>query len=294
MSKTGLVMEGGAMRGMFTSGVIDVLMENGIEFDGAIGVSAGATFGCNIKSKQIGRAFRYNTKYCNDDRYGSFKSLLRTGDFFDEKFCYDDIPNRLDLFDTKTFEENPMEFYVVATDLENGKAIYHKCRDGKEKDIEWIRASASLPLASNTVEIGDRKLLDGGIGDSIPIKFFRYKGYDRNVIVLTRPSTYVKTKNKLTPLCAVRYKKYPEFVRAFANRHIRYNKTVEYIRELEANKEVFVIRPESELCIKASETDPNEIKRVYEIGREVATKQLDELRRYLNTNIDTDTNEKGN
>lgn len=281
MSRIGLVMEGGAMRGMFTAGVIDVFMEQGIDFDGAIGVSAGATFGCNIKSRQIGRAVRYNTKYCNDDRYGSVKSWLKTGDMFDAKFCYSDIPNKLDIFDTKTFEENPMEFYVVATDVERGKAVYHRCRDGRERDIEWIRASASLPMASKIVEIDDKKLLDGGIGDSIPIKYFRYKGFDKNVIILTRPSTYVKGKNKFTPLCAVLYRKYPRFVQAFANRHIRYNKTIEYINELEEKGEVFVIRPEGELNIKASETDPEELKRVYNLGRKAAVKRLDEMLEYM-------------
>ena len=124
--KTGLVMEGGSMRGMFTAGVIDVFMENGIEFDGAVGTSAGATFGCNYKSKQIGRSIRYNCRFCNDPRYGSFKSLMKTGDFFDADFCYKQIPEILDVFDIETFESNPMEFYVTATDVESGKAVYHK------------------------------------------------------------------------------------------------------------------------------------------------------------------------
>ena len=120
--KTGLVLEGGAMRGLFTAGVTDVLMENDITFDGLIGVSAGAAFGCNYKSGQIGRALRYNTEYCNDPRYCSFRSLVKTGDLFGADFCYRQIPCELDKFDMEAFSENPMEFYVVATDIETGKS----------------------------------------------------------------------------------------------------------------------------------------------------------------------------
>jgi len=148
--KIGLVMEGGAMRGMFTAGVIDVFMENGITFDGAIGVSAGATFGCNIKSGQVGRALRYNCKYCNDSRYGSFKNFLKTGDAFDIEFCYHELVNKLDVWDSEAFAKNPMEFWCVAADVEAGEARYHKMTDGKEHDIEWIRASASVFLFSTS------------------------------------------------------------------------------------------------------------------------------------------------
>ena len=159
--KKGLVLEGGAMRGMFTAGVLDVLMENNIDFDGCVGVSAGAAFGCNIKSTQIGRVIRYNTKYCKDKRYCSFKSLLTTGDIFGADFCYNKLPFELDIFDTDTFKTSPVEFFVTATDIETGKAVYHKCTDGLNDDLLWFRASASMPLVSRTVEINGLKLLDG-------------------------------------------------------------------------------------------------------------------------------------
>ena len=142
-------MEGGAMRGMFTAGVIDVLMENGIEFDGSIGVSAGACFGCNYKSKQIGRAIRYNMKYCNDKRYCSLWSLIKTGNLYGADFCYKELPEKLDIFDNKTYNENPMEFYVVCTDVQNGETIYKKCETADRNEIEWMRASASMPLVSD-------------------------------------------------------------------------------------------------------------------------------------------------
>ena len=134
--KTGLVLEGGAMRGMFTAGVLDVLMEHGITVDGAIGVSAGAVFGCNYK------------------RYASFGNLLRTGNLYSEQFCYHTVPEKLDPFDAKTFREDPMDFFVVCTDVRTGDPIYHKCRTGDAEDIQWMQASASMPLAAKIVKIG--------------------------------------------------------------------------------------------------------------------------------------------
>ena len=209
--KTGLVLEGGAMRGMFTAGVLDVLMEHGIVLDGAIGVSAGAVFGCNYKSHQIGRVIRYNTQYCNDKRYASFGNLLRTGNLYSEQFCYHTVPEKLDVFDAKAFAENPMDFFVVCTDVRTGDPIYHKCRTGDAEDIQWMQASASMPLAAKIVKIGHYQLLDGGIADSIPVRFFESIGYKRNLIVLTQPKGFVKKKNKMLPAIRARYLRYPRF-----------------------------------------------------------------------------------
>lgn len=169
--KTGLVLEGGAMRGMFTAGVLDVLMEHNIQLDGAVGVSAGAVFGCNYKSHQIGRTIRYNTEYCTDKRYASFGNLLRTGNLYSEQFCYHTVPEKLDPFDTEAFRENPMDFFVVCTDVRTGEPIYRKCRTGDAEDIQWMQASASMPLAAKIVKIGHYQLLDGGVADSIPVRF---------------------------------------------------------------------------------------------------------------------------
>ena len=192
--KTGLVLEGGAMRGMFTAGVLDVLMEHGITVDGAIGVSAGAVFGCNYKSHQIGRPIRYSTEYCKDKRYASFGNLLRTGNLYSEQFCYHTVPEKLDPFDAKTFREDPMDFFLVCTDVRTGDPIYHKCRTGDAEDIQWMQASSSMPLAAKIVKIGHYQLLDGGIADSIPVRFFESIGYKRNLIVLTQPKGFVKKK----------------------------------------------------------------------------------------------------
>ena len=279
--KKGLVMEGGAMRGMFTAGVTDVMMENGIEFDGAIGVSAGAAFGCNYKSKQIGRALRYNLKYCKDKRYCSFYSLVKTGNLYGADFCYHEIPEKLDVFDAETFKNNPMEFYLVCTDVTTGKPVYRKCEVADSECMEWFRASASLPLVSEVVEIGGQKLMDGGITDSVPLRYFESIGYKRNVVILTQPKGYVKKKNNLMPVIKARLKKYPEFVKAIANRHNMYNETLEYIKQQEQNGNALVIRPAEALPIDRTEKDPKILQAVYDMGRELALKRLDEIKEFL-------------
>ena len=194
--KTGLILEGGAMRGMFTAGVLDVLMEQGITVDGMVGVSAGAVFGCNYKSHQIGRTIRYNTTYCNDKRYASFRNLLRTGNLYSEQFCYHTVPEKLDVFDAKAFAENPMDFFCGVHRCAYRRPIYHKCRTGDAEDIQWMQASASMPLAAKIVKIGHYQLLDGGIADSIPVRFFESIGYKRNLIVLTQPKGFVKKEEQ--------------------------------------------------------------------------------------------------
>ena len=269
--KMGLVLEGGAMRGMFTAGVLDVLMEHGIAVDGAIGVSAGAVFGCNYKSHQIGRTIRYNTEYCKDKRYASFGNLLRTGNLYSEQFCYHTVPEKLDPFDAKTFREDPMDFFVVCTDVRTGDA----------EDIQWMQASASMPLAAKIVKIGHYQLLDGGIADSIPVRFFESIGYKRNLIVLTQPKDFVKKKNKMLPAIRARYLRYPAFVEAVADRHERYNETLEHVAMLEQTGQAFVIRPPIPLEIGSMERDPAQLRRVYDTGRAVAEIQVDKIAAFV-------------
>lgn len=272
--KKGLVMEGGAMRGMFTCGVLDVLMENGISFDGAVGVSAGATFGCNIKSKQIGRAYRYNKKYCSDKRYHSISSFIKTGDIYNVPFCYDELPYKLDRWDIETFKNNPMEFFCVATDIVSGKPVYHKCLTGEKYDIEWIRASASMPLVSRPVRIDGGIYLDGGISDSIPLKFMEDNGYTDNLVIETQPVDYVKGRQKYMPLVRWSLRKYPNMIKCMEKRYIMYNEEKKYIREKEKKGLVRVIRPKEPLNISAIEKNPAEIERVYRLGREAGEKYI--------------------
>lgn len=269
------------MRGMFTAGVLDVLMEHGITLDGAVGVSAGAAFGCNFKSGQIGRTIRYNMRFCNDKRYCSLRSLLRTGNLFNADFCYRIVPEQLDLFDAKAFAENPMEFYVVATDIEMGRAVYKRMRKVEGKDYEWFRASASLPVLAKPVEIDGHKYLDGGITDSIPLRFFESIGYERNLVILTRPADYRKKKSGGGGLMRLALGKYPKTLEALHRRHEDYNRTLDYIAKREAEGAVLVIQPEQALVIDRLERDPEKLKAVYEVGRKICEKNLTRIRDFL-------------
>lgn len=281
--KKGLILEGGAMRGMFTAGVIDVMMENGIDFDGAIGVSAGAAFGCNYKSKQVGRVIRYNMKYCADRRYSGIGSLIKTGNIFSTDFAYGEVPLKFDVFDFETYQSNPMDFYVVCTDIETGKAVYHNYGGKDDHCFDWIRASASMPIVSQIVDIDGRKLLDGGIADSIPVKYFEELGYRKNVVVLTQPENYQKKKNRLMPLIRLKYRRYPKLVETMANRHLVYNAALDYIKDRERQGALFVIRPKEKLKIGKVEKNPDKLKEVYDIGRETAAAQIQAIKDFLNT-----------
>lgn len=279
--KTGLVLEGGAMRGIFTAGVTDIMMENGIDFDGVIGVSAGAAFGCNYKSKQNGRAIRYNLKFCNDKRFCSLQSLIKTGDMFGAEFCYHELPSKYDVFDTKTFEENPQEFYVVCTDVITGKPVYKRLDKAEYNDLEWIRASASMPLASRIVEIDGYKLLDGGISDSIPLAYFQKIGYEKCVVILTQPKGYIKTPSKSIYAAKLMLRKYPELLKTLENRPEVYNKQVKYIRNEEKKGNVFVIAPEEKLPVNRVEHDADKLRAVYENGRKIGKNRLNDLKAFL-------------
>lgn len=280
MKKRGLVLEGGAMRGLFTSGILDVMMETGIEPDGLIGVSAGAAFGCNYKSRQPGRAIRYNKRYARDKRYCSWQSWLKTGDLFNAEFGYHVIPKKYDLFDDKAFEQNPMEFYAVCTDVETGLPVYKKLEEGTPLTYDWIRASASMPLASKVVELEGMKVLDGGVADSIPLQFFESIGYDRNVVILTQPEGYVKEHNRLMPLMRIALRKYPKMIEALDQRHIMYNCQLDYVRQAEREGRCIVIRPDAKLPIGHISHDPEEMQRVYELGRDTGLRNIDRLKEF--------------
>ncbi len=279
--RRGLVLEGGAMRGMFTAGILDVFLENGIEFDGTVGVSAGAVFGCNFKSGQIGRTIRYNTKYCRDKRYHSLRSLLTTGDLYGADFCYREIPEKLDLFDGKAYQENPMVFYVVCTDAETGEPIYRRCDKGTGEDVLWMRGSASLPLVSRPVLVDDRFLLDGGMSDSIPLRFMQGIGYGKNVVILTRPKAYVKKKIKGALLFRLALRHFPALWETMKNRHNMYNAQVAYVEEEEKRGSVFVLRPPHALKVGKTERNPERLLAAYQTGRSVAAENLETLKAFL-------------
>jgi len=277
--KIGLVLEGGGVRGIYTAGVLDVFMEEGITFDGVIGVSAGAIHGCSYLSGQKGRSLRYYKKYSKDPRFMGFKTLLKTGEIVGGDFCYRELPEEIDIYDYDAFNKCNTPFYVTCSNVETGKAEYLQITDMKAQ-IAKLRASASLPYFSKLVEIDGGKYLDGGCTDSIPVEAFRKMGYGKNVVVLTREAKYRKSP-ELSWMAKLMYRKYPAFVQALLNRAEDYNKTVERIQELEKEGSIFVIRPEVPLNIGRLESDPAEIQRVYDIGREDALKIISEMKEWM-------------
>ena len=279
--RTGLVLEGGGMRGLFTAGVMDVMMEHGIRFDGIVGVSAGATFGCNYKSHQPGRVLRYNVRFKDDPRYMGLRSLLRTGDLVAAEFSYHTLPNELDVFDFDTFNSDPAEFHIVCTDALTGEPVYRRLDVMNDEGLEWIRASASMPLVSKPVSIGGRLLLDGGISDSIPLRYFQGQGFERNVVILTQPKGFFKKKTKLMPLFHLFMRRYPAIVQAMARRHIMYNDELSHLEEQERQGNILLIYPQDTLPIGRIEQDEVKMRRVYAMGRAKAEEMLQSIQAFF-------------
>lgn len=278
--KLGLVLEGGAMRAIYTAGVLDVFMEENIRPDGLIGVSAGAIHGSVYLGNQPGRTIRYYKKYCNHKNFMSLYSLLTTGSIVGEQFCYHDLPDTLDPFDYDTFAQSPVDYYITCTDLESGQAIYHKTNDLR-KDMNYLLAGASMPYVSKIVEIGGKKLLDGGVADSIPVEAARRMGFSKNIVVLTQPKGYAK-KPQNPMLAKLFYKNYPRFIETLLNRHTVYNETLRRIDELEQAGEVFVLRPSEDLGIKRIEKDPARLQAQYDLGRTDAIAAMERLKEWIN------------
>lgn len=279
--KTGIVVEGGGMRGIYGAGVLDVLLENDIKADGLIGVSAGAIHGCSFVSGQKGRSIRYNLKYSRDPRYMSMRSLIRTGDMFGMDFCYRELPETLDPFDNETFESSSTEYYVTCTDVETGQPVYHRCPSLRGDRIDWVRASASMPLASRIVELDGKKLLDGGVADSIPVMAFRKMGFKKDLVILTRPEGYRKKQNPMLPLIRRAYREYPEFVETAVSRHLVYNRELDEISRLEREGEILVIRPSRRIKISRTERRPERIEQMYRLGREDAMKAFSGIKAFM-------------
>ena len=278
---TGLVLEGGAMRGLFTAGVLDVFLERGLAFDGMIGVSAGACFGCNYKSRQPGRVIRYNRRFAKDPRYCSWTSLFRTGDLFNADFCYRQLPLRLDPFDSAAFAAHLMAFYVVTTDCATGRPVYTRLDTVDETALDWIQASASMPLVSRPVAVGGALHLDGGLSDGIPLRHFETLGYGRNVVITTRPRGYRKFPSAKIALLKPFLCKYPKIYQALRTRHEWYNEALAYIDRRVADGAAFLIAPEAPLPISRVCHDPERMQRVYDLGRAAGEKALPSVTAFL-------------
>ena len=279
--KIGLVLEGGAMRGLFTAGILDVLMENRVRFDGLIGVSAGACFGCNYKSGQIGRVIRYNKRFARDPRYCSWRSFFRTGDLFNADFCYRELPMTLDVFDAAAFEANPMEFYLVVTDCATGEPVYRRIDKADEKAFKWMQASASMPIVSRPVAIDGGEYLDGGLSDAVPLRYFESLGYDRNVVITTRPRGYRKPPVGKLRLWKLFLRRLPKICDAMQSRSERYNASLDYLDSRVQSGQTFLIAPEQPLEISRISHDPDQMQRVYETGRDAGGRNLNALLEFL-------------
>ena len=277
--KIGLVLEGGAMRGMFTAGVLDVLLDEQITVDGAVTVSAGALFGINYPAKQRGRVLRYNLKYLHDKRYMGWHSLFTTGNVVNKAFAFYELPFTLDPFDQATFAASQIDFWVTLTNIETGEPEYVKITDAFAQ-MEALRATSAMPMVSRVVEIEGKKYLDGGISDSIPLDKAMALGYDKIIVILTRPLDYRK-KPSNNWLFKLFYRHYPKLIERWANRYAEYNQAVEKVIEMEKAGKIFVIRPSESLDISRLEKDLAKVQAMYDLGVKDGQAALSELKDYL-------------
>ena len=279
--KIGLVLEGGGMRGLFSAGVLDALLElKELSVNGIVGVSSGALFGVNYVSKQKERAVRYNKKYADDKRYMGLHSWITTGNAVNKDFAFYELPYKLDVFDNETFKKAKTDFYVVMTNVESGKPEYVLIEDAFAQ-MEYLRATSALPFASKIIEINGKKYLDGGISDSIPIDFCESLGYDKIIAVLTRPEGTYK-EDKLGFLYKLVYRKYPNLVNSLLNMATDYEKVLAKIKDLENKEKIFVVRPPEVLKIGRLEKNRDKIQKVYDTGLNTGLKELDNIVKYLN------------
>lgn len=267
--QAGLVLEGGGMKGVYTAGVLDFFLDHGIDFAKCYGVSAGACHLCSYLSKQRGRAYAVVADYLDDPNYWGISSLLRTGDLFNVDMCYRQIPETLNPFDYETYDKNPSKGYAVVTNIETGRAEYIPFGDLHE-NIRAVRASASLPLVSRNVRIGDSLYLDGGLADPIPLLHSVLDGNRKNVVIMTKEVGYRRKPSKNLGLIRLRYARYPKVYELMKNRHIEYNKTLDYLQEQVNNKTAFLIRPQVKSDVGRIEKDEKKLKALYEEGYEEA------------------------
>lgn len=277
---SGLVLEGGGMRGVYTAGVLDFFLDKNIEFENVYGVSAGAINACNYLAKQRRRSFRVTADYIQNKDYASLRNLLLTGDFFGVEMCYDIVPNQLDLYDYEEYQKYQGNFYVVVTNCITGQAEYKRITDMK-KEVIYVRASSSLPFMAREVMIHGIPYLDGGIADSIPIRQARRDGNRKNVIILTRDREYQKRQLQLMGAIRIRYRKYPQLVKSVERRYLVYNKTLEYIHKLSRAGKALVIQPQNPVKTGKLEKNKKKLNMLYQEGYQDAEKKYEQLQRFL-------------
>ncbi len=280
MYQAGLILEGGGMKGMYTAGVLDFFLDKGLEFSSVYGVSAGACHMCSYLSKQKGRSLDVGLDYLDNKKYCSVESLITTGDLFNVKTSYHLIPEYLNPYDYAAFDKYEGKAYAVVTNIITGKPEYLRIRDMR-KDIDAIRASASLPLVSRNVKIGTGLYLDGGISDAIPIQKSIMSGNRKNIVILTKEEGYVRKAATQIGLLKLRYLKYKKVYELMKERHLTYNSTLSYLEEQQENGQAFVIRPKVKSDVGRIEKDSEKLKKLYEEGYEDAENCFELLENYL-------------
>lgn len=283
--KPALVLEGGGMRGAYTSGILEAFMKENIDFSYIIGVSAGASNGASFISKQKGRNKKVFVDYVSHKEYSGFKHWIREKSYFNMKFLFDTLPNELLPFDYDNFFSSETIFKICTTNGETGKPEYFDKRDIKDKPMSnlILQASSSLPIISMPVEINGIKYFDGGIVDSIPIKKSIEDGNKYNVIILTRNKDYRKGKQKLGFYFRSHLKKYPKVLEAIEKRHIVYNHTLDEIERLEKEGLIYIFRPIATINVGRMEKDSEKLLDLYNQGYKEAMEQMDDFRKWIAT-----------
>lgn len=281
MYQAGLILEGGGMKGVYTAGVLDFFLDKGIEFSSVYGVSAGACSMGSYLSKQKGRALEVNIDYLDTRKYCSAESLFTTGNLFNVDMCYHLIPEYLHPYDYDIFNKYQGKAYSVATNIKTGKPEYFRIRDMK-KDIDKIRASASLPLVSRNVKINGDYYLDGGISDAIPLRKSMLEGNAKNIVIMTKEEGYVREPASQLGIIKFSYLRYPKVYELMVQRHLKYNATLEFMEEQKQKGGAFVIRPKYVSTVGRIEKNVRKLEALYQEGYHDADACYEEMIQYLN------------
>lgn len=279
-SKTGLVLEGGGMRGLFTCGVLDCFLDHGVTVDYCVGVSAGACNGSAYVSGQRGRNRRINISYARDKRYVSIRNFLKTKSMFGMDFIFREIPERLDPFDFAAFQASPIEFYAGVTDLETGAPVYF----GKETmtdNVTVLAASSAIPVFSPPVEFLGRRYLDGGAADPIPVRKAMADGCTHSIVVLTRDRSYRKGPEQFRAVYRRLLKGNPAMIGVLDRRHEVYNSSLELLHELEQEGKVLVLAPAEPVRLSRFEKDPERLEQLYQQGYNIAEAHLQQIFKFI-------------
>lgn len=283
MKNSCIVLEGGGLRGAFTSGVLEYFLENNVIFDRVVGVSAGACVGASYISKQIGRNQKVNVEYPSDKRYMGFRHLITTGSYFNMKFVFEEIPNQLVPFDEQAFYKNPSEFDVIATSLDNGQSVVFSRKDFKNISLnKALVASSSIPMLAKPVNINGKLYFDGGVSDSIPVKYALSR-HEKAVVVLTRPRGYRKEKLSNKLLYEVTFRKYPEFLKVLLSRNEEYNQTLDFCDQMEKEGKLFIIAPSPEFMIGRTEQNFEKRLNLYNHGYMIGGQEFENMKAFLTT-----------